>query len=595
MPTAGTNVRYGDVTLWNVLTREFLQETVFDESDTDRLYQRFTVSVTGYMHDESAWNTIGVSPQVAGSPRSAAATHALVRRKLAEPRQAFEMKLGVDALGNGGDVLLSASPAGRVNDLTDRDVRNGPRCTSSAVTHVASNTLLRVEATFVICKLECDEQGGRYSPERPVLSNRWSVTDNIGPDLYTTREYVGKLVLAAPRFQTDSFRDLVVPPLQPGMRRERMTFAVAADGLSLAYTISDRDVTWAPPPGATSFDYRYTESTGDGFLGTGEIAVALQGARDANRKDLIRLAVSFVEAKLFQNQQHREARELIEVFSVTETGGTNDVNKVEAYCRLKHTAAWNPAAAAIVSAARMGRPITAADWDRPAYDPDRNPGGRVGEAPILQGPISLAGAFIPYLQCPCCDRHDIGTRTEWPGGRPGRTGDQVPTTGAVVEETPDAPPPYESSLHSTAMYLNWQLDSTYRTNRLRAHLPVARRAGYSGAGDDGSTSATVQLGVGHAYRTVRLRGSRQGAPPPLPTPADYADGSLKAKLLTNHVRAPTVERTTDGAEVHTIEAEYVFGLNRMPTTNDDARIGVDPRDAAGMRRFGSGHFSGILA
>lgn len=597
MPTAGTNVRYGDVLIANALTREFVQETVFDDSDTDRLYQRFTVRVVGYLHDESAWNTTFVSPQVSGSPRSAAATHALVRRKLSEPRQAFEMKLGVDAQGNGGQVLLSASPASRVSDLTDRDVRNGPRCTTFAVTHVASDTLLRVEATFVICKLECDEQGGRYSPQRPVLSNRWTVEDAIDGNLYTTRTYNGKLVLAAPRFTVDAFRDLVVPPLQAGLRRERMQFLVAADGLSAAYTIVDQESTWAPPPGATGFDYRYTESIGSdgGYVGTGEVAVALTGARDANRKVLARLAVHFIEAKLFQNRGVRDnAAEMVEMFSVSETSGSHTVNRVEAFARVKHVTVENPAIAAMISAARMGTPISAADWNAPAYNPDRNPGGAPGQQPILQGPIPLAGAFIPYLQCPCCDQHGIARRTERPTTVGGTPGDYVPTDVRVVPTTPDAPVPYETEAHLSAMYVDWQLDSIYRSDGMRAHLPIARRAGYSGGGDDGSTSATVRLGLGHAYRVVRLRGARVGAPPPLPAAVDYTDSpsSLKSRILKQTTRIPTVERTADGKEVHTVEAEYVFGLNRMPTAADAVRIGLDPRDNFGMRRFTANHFSG---
>ena len=115
-----------------------------------------------------------------------------------------------------------------------------------------------MEAEFEICKLECDEFGNAYNTSG-VLNNRWSVIDDIDGNFRTTRKWSGVLRAATSTINANSFRGFVVPPLQPGLYRDSMSFRVSEDGLNLRYEITDIEAFFSPPAPATKWSMEHTE------------------------------------------------------------------------------------------------------------------------------------------------------------------------------------------------------------------------------------------------------------------------------------------------------------------------------------------------
>jgi len=52
-----------------------------------------------------------------------------------------------------------------------------------------------------------------------------------------------------------AFRDIVLPPLQAGLRRNSMDFLVDEIGLNVEYTIIDKEVHYSPPKPATTWNF----------------------------------------------------------------------------------------------------------------------------------------------------------------------------------------------------------------------------------------------------------------------------------------------------------------------------------------------------
>ncbi len=217
-----TVIEYNGVTIRNCVTEQFQQEAVFDPTGTDLLYHKFTVVVTGFC--TGADRTPGVGQAIAddsfigngstSAPFDPAKQLVWLRSHLEKPRHQFTMRSGVVTQSNGqltpitapapnsGTYLLNVGPYApptaaiggtlsewkRVSpstvgpgpgDKAGYDLNNGPKCTHCDILHTFSNVLFRVGVTFEICKLECETGDGRASTVEGVLSNRWSVEDQI--------------------------------------------------------------------------------------------------------------------------------------------------------------------------------------------------------------------------------------------------------------------------------------------------------------------------------------------------------------------------------------------------------------------------------
>jgi len=585
-----TTVEYNGITINNCLTRSFRQEPVMDPSDTDLEFFKYTIRVVGYVHtDGGASVRTNISP-VDGA--DAASQHIYIRGLLLEPRGYFKMRTGADFLNAGaqpGVVLLQADPSkasSNGTELKNIDLNNGPKTRVFEVTQIAGNKLFRVEVEFELCTVQCGGEAGITENDSGVLSNRWSVTDEIDQNFMTTRTFNGRLRAATSVVNVNSFRALIAPPLSGGFRRDRMTFTATEDGLALAYTIVDREVAFSPPAPATSWSYTHKESTASAKMVTSEVTVSLGGDRNAQKHLLIAIGISIVEAKLITGEG--AADHVIEDLSVSDHYGDN-TNRVDVYCRVKRTKDLTEVRGIVTKG--LGRPLTGRDFVAAGftglgnYDSNRSRGGYPADVTEIKGPVGMVAAATTKFQEPCKSLHDHETLALAPQQESGNKDSGTTIRARVVGELTGSRTDYLSESHTEAMYTTWIMESLYHTNYHKVQLPVAGRDQEFSDGDP--TSVVIPLTRPTTTRTIRIRGHRHKQPPILPRPEELVDfNGGDQVLLWWKVKPVTPDRGRDGTLEFRVEAEYHYAITNPPKFDTKLPIGINPWESTTVARNG---------
>jgi hypothetical protein len=627
-----TVVIYNDITLVNCLTRRFEQEVIPDDSRTDVLKHHFVVRVVGYCTAES-FNTIGKpTVYVDADPttknfnpnyNSAALQFRTVRHQLGEYRKKFQMFLGADDLGDGGQPLLEAHPwDGTSQDMSadpDFDVENGPKPRVLSVTHVSADEVVRVEFEIEIWKLECDPGTQSSGTPLKVLSNRWSVIDQLDREFMTTRTYDGILKMALPAGSPNDFRGWVVPSIQAGMRRENMTFRISEDNLTLRYTIVDREVVYSAPLPATAFSYSHTETAlKNKTMGYGTIEVSATAPRDYARTQLIALVAAIIDSQLILTNldpKQTLVHNFVEEYSITDQVGQDGSSWVHGHCRVMRAKLVNRFHETFSK--RIGKPLDSQfspfkygdpnDPNSVPYDKDYDsnysyngyPDANTGDPadPLTSGEVSPATAFACYLQDSCrADEHRI-SKTQLQNGDSYQFGDATKKTDIVIRRdqdlTEDQNPPLENIDHVTSPYTHYRQDSRIYLDTGMVQLPLAQGQNQGGGlgsggtgepGGGGLSGQTYYQGGGQQScvicslwgplysRVVIVEAERVGQWPLLPAAQDVAAGgdsgqSYNQILLCHKVVAQTRDRTADDQIIYRVNAEYEFALDSFPSQN----------------------------
>ena len=641
MGSGQTIIQYGNtpstaVKLYRCLTRSFEQVPVYDESGTDLMYWKFTVSVTGFLHGHpqtsfyglvgSPWPTSTHQPLRASTITSAATQHVGMRYMLA-PRQSFVMTMGATtgptsgvSAPSGGTVLLQANPVettpSLLSGLTNYDVNNGPRCTSFVVTHMVTDEVYRVDATFEICKVECDENGAALGNTRGVLSHRWSVSDSLETNLRTTRTYSGRLRVASANINATSFRHMCVPPLQPGFRRDAMSFRVTESALELDYTITDNEVMAAAPYPARRWSIEHTVQSNNAKMGDSSISVMLEGDRNCNKGDLIEIAIYTISAKMFGKRPEAlipgEPTAILTSLSFTDHIG--DVNRITAHATTKSTLdatlGWRaairgrnptPTDPATGNPDALGRPLLATDFYQMQltlgvyggsndpdvagianYDPNLSYGARVSDEPEYKGPARLAAIFACRLQSPCNDLHKIVESGQAEGTDANESPEILPRTTITAVSVPELDVDSETLYtdeHVTNPYTFFQMETIYDRNPMRVAMPIAASSS-SGGGAIPDGTRVIQLAPHQLRRKVRIHAERVGKEPEFPDaenfPGFIASGDNPTQtLLKSRLMPGTVEYLPDGQKLYRATMEATFAMSKQPAADTPLPVGRD--------------------
>jgi hypothetical protein len=598
MPNGQTCIQYGTVRLYHCQTRRIEQRPVMDKAGVNLKCWRFVVHVTGYLHgfpDDCAYSSIN-EPTESGedvlvAEESAADAHIQARWRL-PPRQAFKMALGCTTSDiDSGTTILEAYPMTLVaapvdlagTGLSNYDVNDGPRCTQFDVVHVSSNNIFRVEASFIVHLVQCSDDGTAEGNLTGVLAHRWASIDSLDHNLRLTRTYRGLLELATSNFSPHWFRFLVVPPLQPGMRRDHMDFVATEDGKRLQYTIKDIEVAVSAPPPARRWSVEHTEHSlsKDAMKVTSQCSVSLEGDRTVDKGALILLGLAIVNAKVQGTAPGGDPEPpgtvVFNDISITDYTGDANMVRVSASC-------WRPANLVNGLAIRtegFKKQIAASDLPGFAegYDPTRSAGGYDDDQPVYEGPVPLTGIFRTYLQTSCISIGGINNGNQLSDGN-GATSAMPKTTisAATAPTLGTTDVPWYSDSHKVNMYTTWQMESIYKTEKLRAAMPIAS-VPYSGSGPDTRIATSViSLSAPQCRRIVRIQAERTGAWPEFPDPESmtYATTSgvrqfaLKTKLLGG-----SVTKSADGKDIYHARAEFVFALQRQPAATEVLKFGVN--------------------
>jgi len=578
----GTDLIYNGVELHNVVTREWEQEAVYDQSKTDLVMHRFKITVEGILHAKSSGTDPPISASPAwierqdladGAPRTVTADiYNDIRNRLLTPRKKLEIRMG-------GQMVLMALPAVAFPTDLNRDVENGPQPQSASLTHIAGHQLFRVRFVVHFAKAECP--GTSYS-DSWVLNNRWSVSETMDQDFFTTRTIAGQMRLSLPiQVTQQDFRHLIVPSLEEGFRREHIEYSMQPNGLEANYRVTDKQVHTSAPWPATSINGTYTEETSDGITFHSSLNVRLQGDPSSDKRLMIARALQVVDARLnlLEEVGAMNTKYLIESATITEHIGA--ANSVEASFRIRRVFEDPAAYLARVRTKTLGKPLELDDLpDQPEpYDPV------ISRKPVTYGYVPQGGEREPillfllqcYLQDPCIPIHgvyqgeDHAIQREEPEDDYETTLTQRPP-GSIPEPTLEA---RVSEKAKTYVYTLCTMETKYLQPCMRAAMPIARQFS---PGDTADATVVFDLGPGQCIREIRVEAEKVDVWPEIPTPVDtYSDGNLRATKLDFRVRVhpPTLTAEAD-KHVRRVSAYYRYALNRAPTTAEKVRVGILP-------------------
>lgn len=627
-----TCILYGDplgqqVVISHCVTERFSQEAVPDPSGTDLMYHKFRVVVTGFVtgadqflnSDGSMANgVVGglMNVGTGGDPYNPARQQVSFRSFLLEPRKHFEMRAGCDfdtansttrTHPRGGTTLLKADPypstgnaavwqslapasptfmqAGDTGSVTyaDRggyDLNNGPRCVSCDVLQVIGNQFFRVRAEFEICKLECDENGQALANTKGVLSNRWSVSDDVDENFLTTRRFRGLLRVSTAYLNANEFRSWVVPQLQAGFYRRSMSFHVSESGLELSYEVVDQETVWAAPGGATKWLVTHTETNQTDAIQVADIVCQLWGDRNTTLNTLLKIAIAVVHAKA-NPQIGINKGAFPEVMLHTEAGTNQHTVRVQ-WRVTRGVLKKNMAGVTIEG---LGTPLDVthpeilATPELSGYDLALSRGARAGDSVELSGPLSIAKAWRSFLQSPCDEDHRIALTADAIPESPS------PATTVSVAVVPDGVIPTVDSNwinpdHEEKPYMVWEMNSRYLSNENGIMLGVAHGVA-NATTTDSPTAVFGRLGPTTTKRVIEITGTRIGEEPQMPdVPTSYQYGGVGtnkvARLLNKSIASQPPDRTGDGQQIYKIAVSLTYGLSHPPNDADKMLVGFNP-------------------
>jgi hypothetical protein len=566
----GTNVEYGPIVLQNVLTESFEQQAVMDDSNTDLLYHKFNIRVSGVVATSSQGGTHGAD--VSGA--TATEMMANLQNTLLHPRQAFRYKIG-------DEILVQATPDSR---SAYRDVNNGPKPQNCNITHVASNRVFRVSFSIEIAIVLCGTQDlitygiktgiGVQASSSPVLNHRWSLSETKNQDFYTTRSWSGTLRTAHSNFSPQWMRHVVVPKLHRGYRRKSMTFTATPDGLNLKYEIVDEEMHAAPPYPATSWAGSYKESVGaGGRIGIATVNVEMTGPPGVNKRDLLTrcAAVCYDRIGWHVGPQLDAAAKTAHLRSAVFQDYLHE-NRVGMQVEFFRTTRDHQRYLGVVFD-KMGKPLSRKRVKGYSRTRWLTPNPYDSKTP--------AGAFVMYLQSPCDNRHGMVLPARLNAERPKRTETYDPgkpeTSYGVVDNLQADQQNELSTDHAKFPYTYVELSSRYVIKHGKYQMPIADDEPEEGA----ATCVVVSLHAPIAQRIQHMVAERISEWPQLPKPEDNKDpNGIQETLLSEDLLVHGRELMADGKSyMHRIEMEYVYALSRPPTATEQLRAGSDPSDA----------------
>lgn len=507
-----SSITYNGVSLDLVRIHNFNQERIATEDGIDYLYSRFTLRAQCIF----SFDLQGANP---------ADWMSQVRMKLNTERQPLEIKIG-------NSYLLKVNAP---------DHKGGPFPKVLSMSKIAGTRTAWVE-------WECEAFLHDCQSPPDVLANRWEMSQSYTADFFATRTTNGRLIARAigtpPK--VDELRALCMPALPAGWKRERMTFAVSSDGLSLGYSIEDREVDRVAPDPATTANARYVEMTEHAATHFfGDIHVDLRGSKGTSRRELITTAAKICAERFDSEQDMVLSTEIAEelfdnriTMSMRVRKNVKDVNQLKPGFLIDHS--------------KLGMAVDGAS--------------ETGQSKDLSDREGLVRSVAAAWKRPC--------QAPDQGVGPVPTGDTDPPTGTTedpeitVSDEPlpnDGEPKFSQGERDLGLYSDYQMDVQHRFKHHTLQLPVASDAPPLSSGAAPFKNNCI-VPFGQSYELwLRGRGERHGALPKLPGPSngdweapgtklhDPQGNPLKEFIKHNRVKIETPRLAPDGTS-------YIYGV-----------------------------------
>lgn len=428
------------------------------------------------------------------------------------------------------------------------DVMGGPFPQSVAVSQIVAGNLLivrfRIIAHFDRCiNITVKNDDGtteiKRSPGPKIQSHRYSQSMSYDSNFYCTRTTTGKLVISAgsvediSRANASKFVSSMCPMLGPGFMRERIEMRLSADGLTLDYTIVDREHYITAPSPATSGSGSYREQISKlGMWLVSSISITLKAPPGVSKKLLIQKAGEICLSRIsMANGDQIQSGEVAESLFDNEITLSMVALKVKAMNQLDATQFGTVAANA-----QKGKAFLAAGLVGTAQSGETLPPTDINSRTML---LQLIVQKWGGTDADVCLISSGSAQTDATFG--------IPTSGPannVIDHDPFPPttgnplvPPFNND-HLASIFSDYAIDMKYSTKHHTLQFPVASKedpkpvTGQPGFNPDGTEalvtfgtlSTVVQLCSPSQTVTVNYKASRIGKWPLLPSPSQ--DGSL---------------------------------------------------------------------
>lgn len=627
----GTTVTYNTVVLSNVVTRQWEEKVIYDSSGTDVIGHKFSLQFQGIMHAVVPTAPVNIVRQSMGEP--AADTNVVVheadvRRKLKEPRRELLVTVTTGDFESEEDdaleetTLLNVFPieAGDRSHGNNHDVANGPKPRAVEIEQIIGGKVFNVMWSVDVTIMECSSESGTGL----VLNNRWAVMEMMDENFFTERITRGRITLSSSHVSGHEFKNIIVPTLEDGFRRESVTFEVAENGLDCTYEVRDKQVHTSAPFPATTISGTHTESTNDGINMVSHCNVKLLGPPHVDTRILIARALDVIESRInflsrFRPLDDKRSTVMIMNAALTHHFG-GDQNSVEATITVKNIFGEGQSLGVFLAGVvgeSIGSPIenlavlpgqgTDLRGRTANYDPQISPVPAVWGYDPQGGVREPAVLFLLkcYLQDPCVGKHSIADDVSVSES----SSQQVIATpgtqfrGHVVSEIPrDQLENLFSQSNRTAFYTYATYKTSYEVRMGRMGLPVAFSQSASGEEADNpgqedpeedpkeekdeavfvnDTTCWIDVAPPQSIRRISFETERTGQRPEIPQPlnryGDFGQGGLNGTLLESEITPMAPTLSADGrTPVYRVKGYYLYGLNRPPSNDEQLRVGVLP-------------------
>lgn len=347
-----TSLIYNGIQISYVNTTSFNQEAVYDDMGSVDWYgTKFDVKVDGYINlDYAKSGHIGdgyMDYDFRGDPPisyidplpesvyllgPAAIIKSLRSRLLAPRRTLLFIVNGIDLIPKTfRDVAIHGVSAGNPDVIPDTefpfggdlnqnkqgvDSDNGPKPQSCNIVRVSDNMFwisYHIIAVFYESKKSRNLNNVIGSN---VLYNRWKETLDVDSLQYTKRTRNGRLKIRSDGtgvVPADVMTTMAVVGVPSGFVRDSSSYTISPDGLTLDYSITDKEVFKNPPMPALEASGTYSEILGRvGAVRHGELQLRLKSSKNIRQSDLVHRCIVIAFAKLnsggFSTRRRREVR-----------------------------------------------------------------------------------------------------------------------------------------------------------------------------------------------------------------------------------------------------------------------------------------------
>jgi hypothetical protein len=540
---------YNNVTLQHCRTLEFRVESKRDSTNTDHIYNEYTVRVRGFVATSQ-----GAFPGV-GDSLSTAATLALIKAQLETPRRSFTYSIAGTTLvsvGQGFATLL--------------DAKIGPDPQPAVVREVTSGTFL-VEHGVTCRVVDCDNQ---CDATDPVLSLRWTQTESFDENWFSHLTTQGRLIVRSDLLQSaDNFRALATPGILPDYQRKSSKYTLSPDGLELEFQFEDVEVDRLPPYPATKASGSFTVMADKTYKRVGQVNVHLEGPKGTSRATLMVRALAMCYSKLgaegFRNPfpGGDPAKSIPLVWGTFREDLFAPVVDVVMNAMLPPLVGgggfgWLSAAAgALAGVGKISpRPVAMPTVGEP---PAGVASGRSGLT--LPQRKRLAGLLTAAFRDPCaCLAADVSMTSTGTSTGDAPNPDIVSATAnypaeITIADLSSLPPSAIPLVTDGAPYDTYQIETTTNFNEGVVQMPG------TGVGDDGGASAIMTVSGGFTTMIVNWVAGRTGKPPVLPV---YNPNILGITPLGGSVVAQQTVPSPDGtALVFMMAGYYMYAVGRI--------------------------------